>query len=151
MPFFAFRRFGTARSVFYHLLTSTEPYEKTASDLLTFSSLQLLLSANIRLQNGFDPHYCVLPYSNLHLRIFYVIFNFYRKLHSKHCTRAPYGGDRTFGQEVLQLGGAVAKSKWVNHSRFFPTAQLLSEGERKRCERSQFGQTQKRARFVWKK
>ena len=96
-------------------------------------------------------HYCVLPYSNWDLGYFAVFVISIGKYTVLVKVSAPHGGDPTFGQEVLHLRGAVAKRKTVNHSRFSPTAPVMSGDERKRRERSQIGQTQKRARFAWKK
>ena len=43
----------------------------------------------------------------------------------KHISRALHDGDPTFRREVLHLWRAGAKRKIVNHSRSFPTAQLM--------------------------
>ena len=98
VSFFTIDRFKTARRVFYHLLISTEPYEKTESDLLSFSSLQVLISLIFAWNPWKFPSFvCYLHY-------------LYRKSFGK-CSRSFNLSGPTFGQEVLYLWGAGAKRK----------------------------------------
>ena len=56
----------------------------------------------------------------------------------------------TFWQEILHLRAAVGKTTWLNHSRSFPTAPLMSGDDIKRYERSCKSHIPKVPRCFWK-
>ena len=72
-------------------------------------------------------HYCVLPYSNWDLGYFELLVICIGKYTVLVKVSAPYGGDPTFGQEVLHLWGAVAKRTWLKHFRLKNTPPLMSK------------------------
>ena len=115
-------RIRTARRVFYDRMTSTEPWEKTASEKSSLSSLQVLITLIFGAKPCKIHSYCLFCIGSplvLHQKCIDLSDPHFRDIAApKSCSR--FKGKMTF------------------HSRSSPTAPLMSGAHRKCYERSRF-------------